>query len=66
VYAAHFGGREKHVFGFFFFEKMGYCCLIAQVEFAAASENEMVVPPFFEGAQQCGADHSVVTGYVNA
>jgi hypothetical protein len=45
---------------------MGYCCLIAQVEFAAASENELVVPPFFEGTHQCGADHSVVTGYVNA
>ena len=66
VYTTHFGGREEHVIGFFLAEEMGYCCLIAQVEFAAASENELVVPPFFEGTHQCGADHSVVTGYVDA
>lgn len=66
MYAAYFGGREEHVFGFFLAEEMGYCRLIAQVEFAAASENELVVPPFFKGTHQCGADHSVVSGYVDA
>jgi hypothetical protein len=66
VYSPHLGRSQEYIFGFFLFEKVRNGRLIAQVEFAAAAKDKLVVTALTECPQQGGSDHSVVACNVNS